>query len=118
MEVATVLDAGAADALDAPGPAAVILVVVAFVYGEPGPAGTCALEELVLVELVLLVGGVTLVLEGLMPEVAAPGDVPGNRWLELPPQSPVGIPHPLPPAIGHHFGSGSVGDQSVIGIST
>lgn len=33
-----------------------------------------------------------------------------------PPQFlPVGTPHPLPPATGHHSGSGSLGDQSGMG---
>lgn len=60
-----VLDTEEADAFKAPGPAAATLDVVAFIYGEPGPVATCALEELVLVELVL-------VLEGLMPEEFMP----------------------------------------------
>ena len=71
------------------------------------------------VELVLVLEGAVLVLERLMPEESvADISVPGAPWFELAPQFPVGIPHPLPPAMGHHFGSGSVGDQSVIGVST
>ena len=34
---------------------------------------------------------------------------------EPPAQFPVGFPHPFPPATGHQIGSGSEGDQSVIG---
>lgn len=41
-----------------------------------------------------------------------------DGWLVPPAQSPVGIPQPFPPAIGHQDGSCSFGDQSVIGIST
>jgi len=63
--VVGVPDAEEAAAFKTPGPAAATLDVVAFIYGEPGPAATCTLEELVLVELVL-------VLEGLMPEEFMP----------------------------------------------
>jgi hypothetical protein len=95
-----VLDAEETDALDAPGPAAVALDIVALVLEEPAPAFTG-------------------VLEGFVPERFVPEElVPEEPWFEPPPQSPVGIPHPLPPAMGHHFGSGWVGDQSVIGMST
>jgi len=110
-----VLDAEETDALDAPGPAAVALDIVALVLEEPAPAFTGVLEG--------------FVPEGFVPEELVPKDpmpeepvpeepVPEEPWFEPPPQSPVGIPHPLPPAMGHHFGSGWVGDQSVIGMST
>ena len=39
----------------------------------------------------------------------------GFSFCEPPQILPVGFPQPLPPATGHHSGSGSLGDQSVIG---
>ena len=39
----------------------------------------------------------------------------GSTCCEPPQFLPVGFPQPLPPATGHHSGSGSLGDQSGIG---
>ena len=39
----------------------------------------------------------------------------GFTCCEPPQFLPVGFPQPLPPATGHHSGSGSLGDQSVMG---